>query len=235
VTLLELKKVGSGYGRLPVLFDIDLSVEQGQMVSVLGANGAGKSTLLKTILGVIPPTKGEITFRKQRVSSLPAHKRVGLGIALSPEGRQVFPTLSVKENLITGAYGVSGTKMKEQFERVYELFPRLKERQNQAAGSLSGGEQQMLAVSRALMSRPRLILIDELSLGLAPVIAERLYAALRALCDEGLGAIMVEQFHLTAVGFSDKQMIMEKGRFVKITEQKTRGAQKSTDPAPAAS
>jgi branched-chain amino acid transport system ATP-binding protein len=224
--LLELKKVSAGYGRLPVLFDIDMTIDQGQMVSVLGANGAGKSTLLKTILGAIPPSKGEISFRSQRVSSLPAHKRVGLGIALSPEGRQVFPTLSVKENLVTGAYGVTGAKMKEQFDRVYELFPRLKERQNQAAGSLSGGEQQMLAVSRALMSRPRLILIDELSLGLAPVIAERLYAALRALCDEGLAAIMVEQFHLTAVGFSDKQMIMEKGRFIKITEQQTNMAKK---------
>jgi branched-chain amino acid transport system ATP-binding protein len=225
--LFEMKKVSAGYGRLPVLFDIDMTIDQGQMVSVLGANGAGKSTLLKTILGAIPPSKGEISFRSQRVSSLPAHKRVGLGIALSPEGRQVFPTLSVKENLVTGAYGVTGAKMKEQFDRVYELFPRLKERQNQAAGSLSGGEQQMLAVSRALMSRPRLILIDELSLGLAPVIAERLYAALRALCDEGLAAIMVEQFHLTAVGFSDKQMIMEKGRFIKITEAQTSMAKKS--------
>jgi branched-chain amino acid transport system ATP-binding protein len=227
MTLFEMKKVSAGYGRLPVLFDIDMSIDQGQMVSVLGANGAGKSTLLKCILGAIPPTKGEISFRKQRVSSLPAHKRVGLGIALSPEGRQVFPTLSVKENLVTGAYGVTGSKMKEQFERVFELFPRLKERQSQAAGSLSGGEQQMLAVSRALMSRPRLILIDELSLGLAPVIAERLYAALRALCDEGLAAIMVEQFHLTAVGFSDKQMIMEKGRFVKVTEAQTNMARKA--------
>jgi branched-chain amino acid transport system ATP-binding protein len=226
--MLELKKVGSGYGRLPVLFDIDLTVDQGQMVSVLGSNGAGKSTLLKTILGAIPPTKGEITFRRQRVSSMPAHKRVGLGIALSPEGRQVFPTLSVKENLVTGAYGVSSSKMKEQFDRCFELFPRLKERQNQAAGSLSGGEQQMLAVSRALMSRPRLLLVDELSLGLAPVIAERLYAALRALCDEGLSVIMVEQFHLVAVGFSDKQYVMEKGRFVKVTENKTKMAETVT-------
>jgi len=221
MSLLELKKVHSGYGRLPVLFDIDLSIEQGQMISVLGANGAGKSTLLKTVLGAIPPTKGEIIFRRQRVSSMPSHKRVGLGISLSPEGRQIFPTLSVKENLITGAYGLPVTKMKEQFERVYELFPRLKERQNQAGGSLSGGEQQMLAVSRALMSRPRLLMVDELSLGLAPVIAERLYSALRALCDEGLSVLMVEQFHLVAVGFSDKQMIMEKGRFVKVTEERT--------------
>jgi branched-chain amino acid transport system ATP-binding protein len=225
--MLELKKVGAGYGRLPVLFDIDLEVEQGEMVSVLGSNGAGKSTLLKTILGAIPPSKGEIVFRRQRVSSMPAHKRVGLGIALSPEGRQLFPTPSVKENLITGAYGVTGGKMKEQFDRCFELFPRLKERQNQAAGSLSGGEQQMLAVSRALMSRPRLLLVDELSLGLAPVIAERLYAALRALCDEGLSVIMVEQFHLVAVGFSDKQYVMEKGRFVKVTEAKTKMAEKT--------
>jgi branched-chain amino acid transport system ATP-binding protein len=227
--MLELKKVSAGYGRLPVLFDIDLTVEQGQMVSVLGSNGAGKSTLLKVILGAIPPTRGEITFRRNRISSTPAHKRVGMGIALSPEGRQIFPTLTVRENLVTGAYGVNGAKMKEQFERVYELFPRLKERQNQAGGSLSGGEQQMLAVSRALMSRPRLLLVDELSLGLAPVIAERLYAALRALCDEGLSVIMVEQFHLVAVGFSDKQMVMEKGRFVRVTEKKTAMAQMKTE------
>ncbi len=220
--MLELKDVGAGYGRLPVLFGIDLTVEQGQMVSVLGSNGAGKSTLLKTILGAIAPSKGEIVFRKQRVSGMPAHKRVAMGIALSPEGRQVFPSLSVRENLITGSYGVSTPNMKEQFERVYELFPRLKERQNQAAGSLSGGEQQMLAVSRALMSRPRLLLVDELSLGLAPVIAERLYSALRALCDEGLSVVMVEQFHLVAVGFSDKQYVMEKGRFVKVTEQEVK-------------
>lgn len=225
--MLELKGVGSGYGRLPVLFDIDLEVDQGQMVSVLGSNGAGKSTLLKTILGAIPPSKGQITFRKQNVSGMPAHKRVGMGIALSPEGRQVFPTLSVRENLITGAYGVSTANMKEQFDRVYELFPRLKERQNQAAGSLSGGEQQMLAVSRALMSRPRLLLVDELSLGLAPVIAERLYSALRALCDEGLSVVMVEQFHLVAVGFSDKQYVMEKGRFVKMTEAEVKKSEKT--------
>jgi branched-chain amino acid transport system ATP-binding protein len=224
--MLELKGVGAGYGRLPVLFDIDLQVDQGQMVSVLGSNGAGKSTLLKTILGAIPPSKGEIVFRKQRVGGMPAHKRVGMGIALSPEGRQVFPSLSVRENLITGSYGVSTPNMKEQFDRVYELFPRLKERQNQAAGSLSGGEQQMLAVSRALMSRPRLLLVDELSLGLAPVIAERLYSALRALCDEGLSVVMVEQFHLVAVGFSDKQYVMEKGRFVKVTEQTVNKADK---------
>jgi branched-chain amino acid transport system ATP-binding protein len=234
--MLELKGVGSGYGRLPVLFDIDLEVDQGQMVSVLGSNGAGKSTLLKTILGAIPPTKGEIIFRRQKVSGMPAHKRVGMGIALSPEGRQVFPSLTVRENLIAGAYGVSTPNMKEQFERVYELFPRLKERQNQAAGSLSGGEQQMLAVSRALMSRPRLLLVDELSLGLAPVIAERLYSALRALCDEGLSVIMVEQFHLVAVGFSDKQYVMEKGRFVKVTEQEVKKTEKAASaPAPAAS
>jgi branched-chain amino acid transport system ATP-binding protein len=226
--MLEMKKVGSGYGRLPVLYDIDLSIDQGQMVSVLGSNGAGKSTLLKTILGAIPPTKGDIIFRKEKVSDMPAHKRVALGIALSPEGRQVFPTLSVKENLVTGGYGVSSAKMKEQFDRVFELFPRLKERQNQAAGSMSGGEQQMLAVSRALMSRPRLLLVDELSLGLAPVIAERLYSALRQLCDEGLSVIMVEQFHLVAVGFSDRQYVMEKGRFVKVTEQKTKMAQKAS-------
>ena len=226
MTLVELKRVNSGYGRLPVLFDIDMDVDAGEMVSVLGSNGAGKSTLLKTILGAVPPSSGEINFRNQRVSAMPPHKRVAMGMALSPEGRQVFPTLSVAENLVTGAYGVDTKKMKEQRDRCFEIFPRLKERAYQAAGSLSGGEQQMLAVSRALMSRPRLLMVDELSLGLAPVIAERLYAALRALCDEGLSCIMVEQFHLTAVGFSDKQYVMEKGRFIKITQKSTAMASK---------
>jgi branched-chain amino acid transport system ATP-binding protein len=212
VTLLELKKVGSGYGRLPVLFDIDLTIEQGQMVSVLGANGAGKSTLLKTILGAIPPTKGEITFRRQRVSSLPAHKRVGLGISLSPEGRQVFPSLSVKENLVTGAYGVTGAKMKEQFERVYELFPRLKERQNQAAGSLSGGEQQMLAVARALLGAPKLLLLDEPSMGLAPVLVDVIFETIGKIRDQGVTVLLVEQNALAALRIADYAYVLESGQ-----------------------
>lgn len=209
--LLEMRSLRAGYGVLPVLFDIDLSVQQGEMLSILGANGAGKSTLLKTILGAVHPTSGEITFKQERVTSMPAYERVQRGIALSPEGRQVFSTLTVRENLITGSAGIGGAQLQEQFDRVYELFPRLHERENQDAGSLSGGEQQMLAVSRALMSQPRLLLVDELSLGLAPVIVERLYGALRDLCNEGLAVIMVEQFHLAAAGHADRELVLEKG------------------------
>lgn len=212
--LLEVRNLRAGYGMLPVLFDINLSVQAGEMVSILGANGAGKSTLLKTILGAVHPSSGEITFRQERVTSLSAYERVKRGIALSPEGRQVFSSLSVKENLIAGTAGLVEGNAREQFDRVYELFPRLKERENQAAGSLSGGEQQMLAVSRALMSQPRLLLVDELSLGLAPVIVERLYGALRDLCTEGLAVIMVEQFHLAAAGHADREMVLEKGEMV---------------------
>lgn len=218
MSLLEVRNLRAGYGVLPVLFDIDLPVRSGEMVSILGANGAGKSTLLKTILGAVHPTVGEITFKQERITSMPVFERVKRGIALSPEGRQVFPTLTVRENLITGAAGLGGGQTREQFDRVYELFPRLKERESQAAGSLSGGEQQMLAVSRALMSQPHLLLVDELSLGLAPVIVERLYGALRDLCHEGLAVIMVEQFHLAAVGHADRELVLEKGRFVRSSQ-----------------
>jgi len=210
--MLEMKGIRSGYGRLTVLFDIDFNVEAGEMVTVVGANGAGKSTLLKTILGAVPCGAGDIQFRGQRVTQLPAHRRVSAGIAIVPEGRQVFPSLTVQENLVCGATGVSTKDLKGQLERCYELFPILNERSTQRAGSLSGGEQQMLAISRALMSRPRLLLVDELSLGLAPVIVERLYVALRDLCDRGLGVVVVEQFsHYTET--SDRDLYIEKGSF----------------------
>jgi branched-chain amino acid transport system ATP-binding protein len=212
--MLEVEKVCSGYGRLPVLFDIDFSVTAGKLVTILGSNGAGKSTLLKTILGAVPATAGEIHFNGERVTHMPANQRVAAGIALSPEGRQVFPSLSVKENLVAGTNGLPLREIKAQLERVFDLFPRLHERLGQRAGSLSGGEQQMLAISRALMSQPRLVLVDELSLGLAPIIVERLYGALRELCQRGLAVIVVEQSHQVVAGYSDRQLILEKGRFV---------------------
>ena len=212
--MLELSAVRSGYGNLPVLFDVDLDLESGELITVLGANGAGKSTLLKTILGAVPATAGEIVFSGERITHMPAHRRVEAGIALSPEGRQVFPSLTVKENLLAGTHGLAKREIKTQLERVFDLFPRLEERIGQRAGSLSGGEQQMLAISRALMSKPRLVLVDELSLGLAPIIVERLYGALRELCSRGLGVIVVEQSHQLVAGFSDRQLILDKGRFV---------------------
>ena len=212
--MLELSGVRSGYGNLPVLFDVDLDLESGELITVLGANGAGKSTLLKTILGAVPARDGEIVFNGERITHMPAHRRVETGIALSPEGRQVFSSLTVKENLLAGTHGLAKREIKAQLERVFDLFPRLEERIGQRAGSLSGGEQQMLAISRALMSKPRLVLVDELSLGLAPIVVERLYGALRELCARGLAVIVVEQSHQLVAGFSDRQLVLDKGRFV---------------------
>ena len=212
--MLELSGVRSGYGSLPVLFDVDLTVDAGELVTILGANGAGKSTLLKTILGAVPVSAGEIVFNGERVTQMPAHGRVEAGVALSPEGRQVFPSLTVRENLLAGTYGLPKRDIKTQLERIFDLFPRLDERIGQRAGSLSGGEQQMLAIGRALMSKPRLVLVDELSLGLAPIIVERLYGALRELCGRGLAVIVVEQSHQLVAGYADRQLILEKGRFV---------------------
>jgi branched-chain amino acid transport system ATP-binding protein len=210
--MLELSAVRSGYGRLPVLFDVDLEVETGELVTVLGANGAGKSTLLKAILGAVPATAGEIVFNGERITHMPAHRRVEAGIALSPEGRQVFPSLTVRDNLLAGTHGLAKREIEPQLQRVFDLFPRLAERGGQRAGSLSGGEQQMLAISRALMSKPRLVLVDELSLGLAPIVVERLYGALRELCARGLAVIVVEQSHHLVTAFSDRHVVLDKGR-----------------------
>jgi branched-chain amino acid transport system ATP-binding protein len=212
--MLELHNVSTGYGRLPVLFGINLRVEPGEMVGVLGPNGAGKSTLLKTILGLLPVRHGGIVFRGRKVSHEPAHARFASGISLCPEGRRVFKNLSVRENLLAGSFGQPKDVVAEQLEAVYSIFPRLDERKEQRAGSLSGGEQQMLAISRALMSRPRLLLVDELSRGLAPLVVEELLDTLRQLCDRGLGLIVVDQFASRLVGRADRGEVLEKGRIV---------------------
>jgi branched-chain amino acid transport system ATP-binding protein len=212
--MLELHNVSTGYGRLPVLFGINLRVEPGEMVGVLGPNGAGKSTLLKTILGLLPVRHGGIVFRGRKVSHEPAHARFASGISLCPEGRRVFKNLSVRENLLAGSFGQPKDVVAEQLEAVYSIFPRLDERKEQRAGSLSGGEQQMLAISRALMSRPRLLLVDELSMGLAPLVVEELLDTLRQLCDRGLGLIVVDQFASRLVGRADRGEVLEKGRIV---------------------
>ncbi|HEV8625174.1 MAG TPA: ABC transporter ATP-binding protein [Acidimicrobiia bacterium] len=212
--MLELRNVSTGYGRLPVLFGINLRVDSGEMVGVLGPNGAGKSTLMKTILGLLPCRQGGIAFRGRKVSHEPAHARFTAGISLCPEGRRVFKNLSVRENLLAGAFGQDKTVVGEQLEAVYSIFPRLDERKDQRAGSLSGGEQQMLAISRALMSRPRLLLVDELSMGLAPLVVEELLDTLRQLCNRGLSVIVVDQFASRLVGRADRAELLEKGRIV---------------------
>jgi branched-chain amino acid transport system ATP-binding protein len=217
MSMLELRAVRAGYGRLPVLFDVDFTVEPGEWVTVLGANGSGRSTLLKAVLGVVDCTAGEVLFRGERITHDAPHRRVAAGLSMAPEGRHVFPTLSVRENLVAGTYGLAKrADVPVQLERVYEVFPKLAKRAGQRAGSLSGGEQQMLAIGRALMSEPRLLLVDELSLGLAPIIVQELFASLDHLRELGLGIVVVDQLHAhgSLARYSDRQLILEKGRFV---------------------
>jgi branched-chain amino acid transport system ATP-binding protein len=214
--MLELKKVRAGYGRLPVLFDIDFSVQAGEWVTVLGANGAGRSTLLKTVLGLVHCTGGEVVFLKERLTHQPPHKRVAAGISMAPEGRHIFPTLSVRENLIAGTRGIPRrADIATEMDRVFTVFPKLAERTAQQAGSLSGGEQQMLAIGRALMSQPKLLLVDELSLGLAPIIVQELFASLDELRQAGLAVVVVDQLHAhgSLARYSDRLLVLEKGSF----------------------
>ena len=216
---LELSGIRAGYGRLPVLFDINLTVDAGEWVNVVGANGAGRSTLLKTILGETNITAGEVFFEGERITHLSTLRRVSAGIALSPEGRRIFPNLNVYENLRTGANTVSRRAMAGQLEQVYEVFPLLQERAKQRAGSLSGGQQQMLAIGRALMAKPKLLLIDELSLGLAPIVVADLTASIQVLRDQGMALVVVDEMHQhSTTAISSRRLVLEKGRFISESE-----------------
>jgi branched-chain amino acid transport system ATP-binding protein len=185
-------------------------------VTVLGANGAGRSTLLKTVLGLVHCTGGEVVFLTERLTHQPPHKRVAAGISMAPEGRHIFPTLSVKENLIAGTHGIPRrADIATELDRVFTVFPKLADRTAQQAGSLSGGEQQMLAIGRALMSQPKLLLVDELSLGLAPIIVQELFASLDELRRAGLAVVVVDQLHAhrSLARYSDRLLVLEKGSF----------------------
>jgi branched-chain amino acid transport system ATP-binding protein len=209
--MLAVSHLYSGYPDLPVLFDVSVEVFPGELVSILGGNGAGKSTLLKTILGDVRVTSGEITFRGKRHTRTSLHERTRAGISYCPEGRRIFPNLTTEENLVAGSFGVPVKGLAGRLHTVYELFPLLAERSTQQAGSLSGGEQQMLALGRALMPEPRLLMVEELSLGLAPVVVSHLYVALRALCERGLAVLVAEQFHRFEEKYSDRWVVLERG------------------------
>ena len=211
---LEVGYISVDYGAIQALDDVSLRVGEGEIVTVIGSNGAGKTTLMKTIAGLLPSRSGTISFAGQDITALEAHAVVTRGISLVPEGRQVFGQMSVHENLILGAYSRGGQALGEDFERSYQMFPRLRERRDQRAGTLSGGEQQMLAIARGLMSRPRLLLLDEPSLGLAPRLVRETFEVVENLRRQGTTILMVEQMARLALKVSDRAYVLEHGRII---------------------
>ena len=209
--MLEVRELRAGYGRIPALHGIDLRVGHGELVALLGANGAGKSTLLRAISGV-HPSAGEIIFEDHHLEDDTAERRVALGIVQVPEGRQVFGPLSVDDNLRLGAYRRGRAATAGSLERVYQLFPALANRRKQAAGTLSGGQQQMLAIGRALMAQPRLLLLDEPSMGLAPRLVAEIFACIRALRAADTAILLVEQNAAAALAIADRAYVLEAGR-----------------------
>jgi branched-chain amino acid transport system ATP-binding protein len=209
--LLELKQVSAGYGQTEVLRDVTLNVLAGEAVAIIGANGAGKTTLLRCISGLLQATQGSIRFAERDITRLRADLIVNQGLVHCPEGRAILRRMSVLENLELGAYRLKEPAAAD-LERVYALFPRLRERQQQAGGSLSGGEQQMLAIGRAMMARPRMLMLDEPSLGLSPLMVHEVFKGLRQLKDSGLSILLIEQNAHAALKFSDRTYVLEHGR-----------------------
>ncbi|CAN7568829.1 ABC transporter ATP-binding protein [Rhizobium sp. LjRoot30] len=211
--MLKLTNVCAGYGDFRALFDISLEVKAGEAVGVLGANGAGKTTLMRAISGMIPATAGSVVFEGTDLNTIPPHSIVERGLAHVPEGRRLFPKLSVWDNLRMGAYSPEARKhFKDSIEHVFTLFPRLKERRQQVAGTMSGGEQQMCAIGRALMSRPKLLLFDEPSAGLAPVVVEQMFDLVRQVRDEGITVLLVEQNVTDVLDTVDRAYVLDVGR-----------------------
>lgn len=229
LAVLKLDSVELSYGAIQAVKGVSLSVKEGEVVTIIGANGAGKSTLLKGIVGLEPVIVGKVFIHGEDSTFISPHERVGLGVALSPEGRGVFADQTVYENLLLGAYSIRTDEDRVQrlIEREYKRFPRLKERANQMSGTLSGGEQQMLAISRALMSEPKLLLLDEPSLGLAPLIIVDIFKSIKALRDSGLTILLVEQMANQALAVADRAYVLETGH---ITLEGT-GAQLLKNPA----
>ena len=213
--MLTLENISVSYGAIRALKGVSMHVEKGEVVTLIGANGAGKTTTLRTITGLLSPTEGRILFEGQEISGKPTHQLVARGISMSPEGRGVFANLTVRENLLMGAYlKKNKVEINEDLQRGFRMFPRLKEREAQKAGTLSGGEQQMLAMARALMSRPRLLLLDEPSLGLAPLVVHTIFEAIDEIRGKGTTILLVEQNAHAALKHSDRAYVLETGRIV---------------------
>jgi branched-chain amino acid transport system ATP-binding protein len=211
--MLNVKNLHAGYGQVEALRSVNLEVKKGEIVCLIGNNGAGKSTTLMSISGVVKQRSGEIMFDGENIIGLPAHKIVAKGISLVPEGRRIFPTLTVEENLRAGAF-LKPKLPKENYEKVFELFPRLKERRRQLGGSMSGGEQQMLAIGRAIINDPKLLMLDEPSLGLAPQIIDSIFDAVVTLRNSGLTVLLIEQNANLALDVSDRAYVMELGKIM---------------------
>ncbi|MGI8902114.1 MAG: ABC transporter ATP-binding protein [Solirubrobacteraceae bacterium] len=209
--LLEVQDIHTRYGNIEALKGVSLTVGEGEVVTLIGSNGAGKSTTLRSICGLTPASSGEIVFAGEQITRLAPHEVVGRGIALSPEGRHCFPRMTVRENLDMGAYVRRGSGLAEDLERVYSLFPRLGEREDQKAGTMSGGEQQMLAIGRALMARPKLLMLDEPSMGIAPILVQRIYETIEEINRGGVAILLVEQNANYALDASRRGYVLETG------------------------
>jgi branched-chain amino acid transport system ATP-binding protein len=214
MALLEVEEIRTRYGAIEALKGISLTVEEGEVVTLIGSNGAGKSTTLRSISGLTPASSGKIRFGGEDITHVPAHHIVEHGIALAPEGRHCFARMTVRENLDLGAHHRRGPEIADDLERVYELFPRLLERERQKAGTMSGGEQQMLAIGRALMARPRLLMLDEPSMGIAPILVQRIYQTIGEINRSGVAILLVEQNANYALDAARRGYVLETGRVV---------------------
>jgi branched-chain amino acid transport system ATP-binding protein len=215
MALLEVENIHSYYGNIHALRGVSLTVDEGEVVTLIGSNGAGKTTTLRSIHGILTPREGRIVFRGEEIQGVPAHDMIGKGISQSPEGRRIFHRMTVTENLEMGAYHRNDrTEIQEDMTRVFDLFPRLKERVKQEAGTMSGGEQQMLAIGRSLMGRPRLLLLDEPSMGLAPVLVERIFQVIEEINKQGTTILLVEQNANVALEIATRGYVLETGAIV---------------------
>ena len=214
-SLLQVNDLDVHYGLIQVLHQVSLEVQRGELVCLIGANGAGKSTLLKSIMGLVPPSRGQVFFNQQDITCCPTHRHSAQGLSLVPEGRGIFPAMTVRENLLMGAYCRRDTSnIPQELEHSFSLFPRLAERQQQLAGTLSGGEQQMLAIARALLAKPQLLLLDEPSMGLAPLLVQKIFDVIASIHQQGVSILLIEQNAHGALQLADRAYVMEHGRIV---------------------
>jgi branched-chain amino acid transport system ATP-binding protein len=213
--MLTVQNISAGYGMVQILRDVSFQINEKEIVSIIGPNGAGKTTLVKTIAGLLHPQSGTIVFKGKNIEKLPPYEIVKNGLAMIPEGREIFPTMTIEENLMVGAYTVKDKeKIKESKEKVYQIFPVLKKKQKSLAQTLSGGEQQMLVICRSLMCNPQLLILDEPSLGLAPIIVEKVIDTVRTINEEGVAVLLVEQNIHDSLNVADRGYVLEEGRIV---------------------